>query len=128
MHQVVVDVVEAVPVKKEIGKAFKGDAKDIMDALAKMSLEEVDRLEASLKTDGYVRHKMIQMRWRSGPLYKMCKRAIPVFIYAYRVGRVQANGKSIDLPPTMVEIKRSEKTVYSMSHNDHVIWFFVGIS
>jgi glycyl-tRNA synthetase len=45
---VAVDVVEAVPVKQVMGKAYKQDAKAIMDRLAKLSIAEVGQLEAQL--------------------------------------------------------------------------------
>uniref|UniRef100_A0A915MDX7 Cyclin-dependent kinases regulatory subunit n=6 Tax=Meloidogyne TaxID=189290 RepID=A0A915MDX7_MELJA len=47
-----VDVVEAVPNKAAIGKLFKNESKKIIDLLKNLSLEQVDELEDSLKTNG----------------------------------------------------------------------------
>jgi len=42
-------VTEVVPNKGPLGKAFKKDAKSIMEKLSKMSLEDMDKMEADLK-------------------------------------------------------------------------------
>ncbi|CAK5084519.1 unnamed protein product [Meloidogyne enterolobii] len=47
-----VDVVEAVPNKAAIGKLFKNESKKIIDLLKNLSLEQLDELEDSLKTNG----------------------------------------------------------------------------
>ncbi|XP_059618658.1 glycine--tRNA ligase [Phlebotomus argentipes] len=46
------DVTEAVPNKPAIGKVFKKDAKAIVDALANLSLSDLQSLENSLNEDG----------------------------------------------------------------------------
>lgn len=46
---VTVDVVEALPVKQVMGKAYKQDAKAIMDRLAKLTIDEVGALEEQLQ-------------------------------------------------------------------------------
>lgn len=53
MLQIIVDVVEAEPVKKELGKVFKAEAKAIMDTLAALNVDQVGDLEKTLKADGY---------------------------------------------------------------------------
>lgn len=45
------DVVEAVPNKAPIGKAFKKDAKLITDALAKLALSDLNELEGKLENN-----------------------------------------------------------------------------
>ena len=50
---VTVDVIEAIPIKKEVGKAFKTQAKDIMEGLAKLTPEQVTALEAQFSQSGY---------------------------------------------------------------------------
>uniref|UniRef100_A0A915N4A7 glycine--tRNA ligase n=1 Tax=Meloidogyne javanica TaxID=6303 RepID=A0A915N4A7_MELJA len=47
-----VGVVEAVPNKAAIGKLFKDESKKIIDLLKNLSVEQVDELEDSLKTNG----------------------------------------------------------------------------
>lgn len=47
-----VDVIEAVPVKGTLGKAFKKEAKEIVDALASMEPSAVEAVESSLKEKG----------------------------------------------------------------------------
>lgn len=47
-----VDVVEAVPIKGPVGKAFKKEAKEIMEALSKLEPTAVELVEESLKTNG----------------------------------------------------------------------------
>ncbi|XP_050307037.1 glycine--tRNA ligase isoform X2 [Anthonomus grandis grandis] len=48
-----VDVVEAAPNKGTLGKAFKKDAKIITDALANLSLSDIEVLEKGLEGSGY---------------------------------------------------------------------------
>lgn len=47
-----VDVVEAAPNKGAIGKEFKKDAKKIQDALASLSIQEIEAIEKSLDSSG----------------------------------------------------------------------------
>ncbi|GJQ70276.1 Aats-gly [Trypoxylus dichotomus] len=47
-----VDVVEAVPNKAAIGKAFKKDAKLITDALAALNIDDIESIEKKLEVDG----------------------------------------------------------------------------
>ena len=47
-----VDVVEMVPNKGPLGKAFKKEAKAVTDALAALGADAVDKHEAALKADG----------------------------------------------------------------------------
>eukprot|EP00123_Amoebidium_parasiticum_P007460 comp18137_c0_seq1/m.18868 comp18137_c0_seq1/g.18868 ORF comp18137_c0_seq1/g.18868 comp18137_c0_seq1/m.18868 type:complete len:675 (-) comp18137_c0_seq1:258-2282(-) len=51
---VIVDVVEALPVKQVIGKKYKKDGKVIMDGLAKMDKAAVEKMENDLKANGQV--------------------------------------------------------------------------
>ena len=46
------DLVECVPEKGLMGKAFKGAAKGVMEHLAKLSSEEVIALEEKMNSDG----------------------------------------------------------------------------
>lgn len=50
----VVDVVEVVPNKGALGKAFKKDAKAITDKLASLDKSEAEELEKRLESDGYI--------------------------------------------------------------------------
>lgn len=59
----IVDVMETVPSKGVIGKAFKKEAKIVMDKLAVLSREEVEDLERQLENEGrvlfYLNHLML---------------------------------------------------------------------
>lgn len=46
-----VDVTEAIPNKQIIGKAFKKDAKELTDLLAKMSLDDLKKMDDELNTN-----------------------------------------------------------------------------
>ncbi|XP_030761384.1 glycine--tRNA ligase [Sitophilus oryzae] len=48
----VIDVVEAAPNKGTLGKTFKKDAKAVTDALASLSLNDIEDLEKKLASDG----------------------------------------------------------------------------
>ena len=47
-----IDVVEAVPNKAAVGKSFKKEAKEIMEALSSLEPSAVEAVEASLKAKG----------------------------------------------------------------------------
>lgn len=46
------DVVEALPNKAAVGKAFKKDAKVILDKLGSLSVSEIESLEKELQNNG----------------------------------------------------------------------------
>lgn len=48
-----IDVVEAAPNKGTLGKAFKKDAKAVTEALASLSLQDIEALEKSLDAIGW---------------------------------------------------------------------------
>jgi len=77
-----VDVVEMVPNKGPLGKAFKKDAKAVTDALAALDPEAVDRHEAALKSDGKF------------------------------VLTLATSGATFDITKDMVAVKRCQKTVH----------------
>lgn len=47
-----IDVVEAAPNKGTLGKVFKKDAKAVTEALASLSLQDIEALEKSLDATG----------------------------------------------------------------------------
>lgn len=75
-----VDVLEVVPDKAQLGKALKKDAKAVTEALQKLSIQDIEKLETELKAKGE---------------------------YVLQAGAVQTT-----LTPSLVSVKRGQKTVH----------------
>lgn len=75
-----IDVLEVVPDKAQLGKTLKKDAKAVTDALQKLTIQEIEKLETELNAKGeYV---------------------------------LQAGGIETTLTPSVVTVKRGQKTVH----------------
>ncbi|CAK5114797.1 unnamed protein product [Meloidogyne enterolobii] len=90
-----VDVVEAVPNKAAIGKLFKNESKKIIDLLKNLSLEQLDELEDSLKTNGL----LLNFTSKNHLIFRK---------YSVKI----SDDKTIELDSTHVEVRKYLKTVH----------------